>query len=470
MGHRRDLTGQTFGEWSVIGPAGNGKWHCKCSCGVEKDILTGKLTTGQTLSCGHNKLTDMIGQHFGEWEVLSYHGNMMWLCRCSCGVTREVLGRNLRNGTSTSCGHAGSTKRIDLTGQIFGELEVIEYAGDKYWWCRCSCNKIKRIHGAKLRNGMIKSCGHTSGFKNISGNRYGKLLVGKYIGDGSTGQEAEVCSYISSLNSDIQIECNKRGILSGGMELDIYIPSKRLAIEFNGNYWHSSMVRNRTYHQDKSLECEAAGIHLVNIFEYEWENEELRDKLKLYLKDLILGYENKVYARNCEIKPVSNKDEQEFLELNHLQGYINSEVSIGLWEGDRLLSVMTFGKPRFNRDFEWELLRYCTVHSTTVLGGAEKLFKYFVDEYRPKSIISYSDIGKFTGNIYKRLGMNNKGITDPGYVWVKGSEVKSRHSTQKQKLLSLGLGNYGNTEDEIMGNLGYYKIYNSGHRRYVWVP
>ena len=558
MGKRQDLTGKTFGDWSVLGFAGGGKWHCKCTCGTEKDIPTNKLTSGQTLSCGHNKIQNLVGQRFGEWEVLSYSGNMRWLCRCSCGVEREVLGKNLRDGKTTSCGHAGSLKRIDLVDKQFGDLKVLKYAGNKKWLCECSCGNKKEILGSKLRSGQVTSCGHTSGFKDLTNSRFGKLLVEKYIGDGKylcrcdcgntveirasnlrnnstnscgciketkftkeyivnilnsyksdngfyptryeiasildisygyvckiineyslqdyidnsyrSHEEREIYDYIQSLSPELQIEHNKRGVLSGNRELDIYIPSKRIAIEYNGNYWHSDKIRNKTYHQDKTLEYISLGIHLIHIFEYEWNNDIIQEKLKLYIKDLVLGYSNRVYAKNCEVRPVDSKSERQFLESYHLQGWGNSDIALGLWQSSRLLSVMTFGKPRFNGKFQWEMIRYCTLPGTTIIGGGEKLFKYFIDKYNPNSIISYSDISKFTGKIYNRLGFvtDDRFITEPSYIWVKGNDVRSRYSTQKNKLLSAGLGKYGNTEAEIMNNLGYLKIYNCGNRRYEW--
>ena len=459
MGKRQDLTGKTFGDWSVLGFAGGGKWHCKCTCGIEKDIPTNKLTSGQTLSCGHNKIQNLVGQRFGEWEVLSYSGNMGWLCRCSCGIEREVLGKNLRDGKTTSCGHAGSLKRIDLIGKQFGDLKVLKYAGNKKWLCRCSCGKEKEILGSKLRSGQVTSCGHkrhTVQELNIEGK--------------NTTNSIRIDEYIQSLSPELQIEHNKRGVLSGNRELDIYIPSKKIAIEYNGNYWHSDKIRDKTYHQDKTLECLSLGIHVIHIFEYEWNDDIIREKLKLYIKDLVLGYSNRVYARDCDIRLVDIKSERQFLDSYHLQGWGNSDVALGLWQSSRLLSIMTWGKPRFNGKFQWEMIRYCTLPGTTIIGGGEKLFKYFIDKYNPNSIISYSDISKFTGKIYNRLGFvtDDRFITEPSYIWVKGNDVRSRYSTQKNKLLSAGLGKYGNTEDEIMNNLGYLKIYNCGNRRYEW--
>ena len=131
---------------------------------------------------------------------------------------------------------------------------------------------------------------------------------------------------------------------------------------------------------------------------------------------------------------------------------------------------MTFGKPRFNNNYEWELIRLCWKAGVRVIGGAPKLFKYFKDKYNPTSIISYCDISKFNGKVYKKLGFELDGITEPTYVWVDNytGEVLSRYQTMKHKLVEQGLGTEVQTEDEIMENLGYLKIYDCGNARYIW--
>lgn len=95
---------------------------------------------------------------FDHWTVLRYAGNMKWLCRCDCGAEREVLGKNLREGRSTSCGNCkyAKTKRIDLTGKTFGEWHVDSYAGDKYWNCTCSCGRQRKVPGIALRTRVIQ--------------------------------------------------------------------------------------------------------------------------------------------------------------------------------------------------------------------------------------------------------------------------------------------------------------------------
>lgn len=179
----------------------------------------------------------------------------------------------------------------------------------------------------------------------------------------------------------------------------------------------------------------------------------------------------KIYrARELDVREITSAEASEFCNENHIQNGINSKISIGLFDNNELLSVMTFGAPRYNCEHEYELLRYCCKLGTGITGGAEKLFKFFTKAYNPKSIMTYSDITKFTGNVYTKLGFKpmKEPISTPGYVWVKGSEVLKRYQTQKHKLIESGYGDMGDTEDEIMINRGYVKVYNSGNLRLEW--
>ena len=166
---------------------------------------------------------------------------------------------------------------------------------------------------------------------------------------------------------------------------------------------------------------------------------------------------------------------KEFLEKYHLQGYIAATINLGLEYNGELVGVMTFGKPRFIVGFDYEVLRLAFKNGAVVVGGAEKLFSYFIEKTKANTVISYVDISKFTGEVYNRLGFEiskREPITQPNYVWIKPGgtrpSVLSRYKTTKEKLVQAGLDRFGNTEDEIMENLGYYKLYNCGNIRYEW--
>ena len=272
-------------------------------------------------------------------------------------------------------------------------------------------------------------------------------------------------SYETELN-DIYtnlFESNDKKILSP-YEIDLYNDDKHIGIEFNGNYWHGEKIKDKRYHQQKSLLAEDKGIFLYHIFEYEWNTK--REQIFNQLNNLLGLNQTKIYARKCVIKEVNNTEKRQFLGINHLQGDDISSIRLGLYYNDELVSLMTFVKPRFNKKYQWELSRFCSKAGCNVIGGASKLFKHFIKTYNPKSIISYSNIAHTRGNLYKTLGMTLQGISEPNYVWSNGHTVLTRYQCQKHKLLEQGY--YGETEVDIMSNRGYYRIYDCGNKVWVW--
>lgn len=529
--YKEDLTNKEFGEWKVIKYIKHGYWLCRCSCGQEKEVKGTHLLSGASKSCGHSTtgIKDLTDQKFNDWEVIKYVGHSKWLCRCSCGRVEEVLSEDLRTRHSKSCGH-NTNQFIDLTNKRFGNWVVKRYVGKLKWECECQCEKhtIQYIDSYDLRAGNTKSCGCMSHeLKMITmKNKYSEVYaqrkdnpredwqiealqnrdkmlsiiqsnneitpgeLGDILGVGIStilrtihkfklekyikiyqysSEENELYETIKNMYSGNIIR-KDRNILKG-KEIDIYIPDRRLAIEFNGNYWHSDYNKNKTYHQDKTIECIKQNIRLIHIFEYEYKD--IQDKLKMqrFLKDLLCDKQI-IYARNTQIYELNTEEERQFLEKHHLQGYVSSSIRIGLKYNEEIVGIMTFGHPRFNSNYQYELIRLCYKSGVSIVGGSEKMLKYFIEKYSITNIISYCNLSKFDGNGYLRLGFKTdiSMLTKPNYVWVESNNntVLKRYKTQKQKLLDKGLGEYGNTEDEIMRNLGYLKIYDSGNMKFTW--
>lgn len=125
----------------------------------------------------------------------------------------------------------------------------------------------------------------------------------KCSNNGISKEETELKDFLNSL--DIKIIENDRMILEG-KELDIFIPSHNIAIEYNGLYWHSEQYIDKNYHLNKTEACEAKGIQLIHIFEDEWLYKQ--DIVKSRLKNILGLTQNKIWARKCEIKIVDTKD------------------------------------------------------------------------------------------------------------------------------------------------------------------
>ena len=257
---------------------------------------------------------------------------------------------------------------------------------------------------------------------------------------------------------------HNKSILNG-KEIDLYDEEKKIGIEFNGNFWHNEYGKNKNYHQQKSLLAEEKGIFIYHIFEYEWI--EKKDKIINQLNNLLGLNQEKIYARKCIIKEVDNESKRIFLEENHLQGNDSSSIKLGLYYNNELVSLMTFVKPRFNKKYQYELSRFCSKNNCNVIGGASKLFKYFIEKYNPQSIISYSNIAHTKGKLYETLGFELDSISDPNYVWCNnGHDILTRYQCQKHKLLKQGFK--GNTEVEIMHNNGFYRIFDCGNKVWIW--
>lgn len=256
-------------------------------------------------------------------------------------------------------------------------------------------------------------------------------------------------------------------IILKGKEIDIYIPELKIGIEYNGLYWHSDLYYNNNYHLNKLKITKKEGIKLIQIFSDEWLYKQ--DIVKSRLLNIIGKTPNKIYARKCIIKEVSSKDCSIFLDQNHIQGKLGAKVRLGLYYNDELVSLMTFGNLRKNlgqssKEGSYELLRFCNKLNTTVIGGASKLFKYFINNYNPNTIISYADRRWSEGNLYYNLGFNLIGESRPNYFYInlKNTNIREgRFKYRKDILIKQGF-DHDKSEHEIMKEREYARIYDCG--------
>ena len=268
---------------------------------------------------------------------------------------------------------------------------------------------------------------------------------------------------------DLEYIKNERNILSG-LELDFYLPNYNLAIEYNGLYWHSEVFKEKKYHLNKTIGCNNNNIDLIHIFEDEWLYKP--EIVKSIINTKLDINVNKIYGRKCSIKIIDNKEAKPFLNNNHIQGKINSKVNIGLYYNEELVSLMTFGYKRISlgskhKKNEWELLRFCNKLNTKVVGGASKLFKFFINEYKPSNILYYSDNRYFNGNMYQQLGFEFVSNTVPNYFYVIKDKRYHRYNFRKDKLIKEGF-NPNKTEKEIMLERKIHRIYDCGNKKWLW--
>jgi hypothetical protein len=285
-------------------------------------------------------------------------------------------------------------------------------------------------------------------------------------------QEKELQDFIKNCIPDETIIFNNRHLVKG-FEIDIYIPSYNLAIEYNGMFFHSeNNGKGREYHLYKTTECEKQNIQLIHIFEDEWVYKQ--NIIKSKILNLLNKSKIKIYARKCIIKNIDNKTKNTFLNDNHIQGEDKSKIKLGLYYNDELVSIMTFGKLRkitgnTHECNKYELIRYSSKLNTNVIGGFSKLLKYFIKNFTPLEIISYADRRWSTGKLYEINGFNFIHNTPPNYWYMKYYKNREhRYKYRKSELYKL-LEKYlpDLSEWENMKNNKYDRIWDCGSKKYI---
>lgn len=335
--------------------------------------------------------------------------------------------------------------------KLKGQCDILEYSNYRF---KCRCIKCGHEFDIPINTGYMRLF------------RYGTKWCTNCNPPDATKSKSETAlfQYVESLVGTGNVFQSDRKVLDGA-ELDIYVPEKKIAIEFDGLYWHNELNHPGTYHLRKTEMCERAGIRLIHIFEDEWMFQQ--DIVKSRIAG-ILNKNLRVYARDCTVEEVDSKTAAEFLNSNHIQGSCVSKWRYGLFDSTfGLVALMTFGKNRFDAGIE--LLRFCTLKHLSVVGGASRLFKHFTDDHPEiDSIISYAD-RRWSGPdaFYPKLGFELEGTTRPSYYYIIGNNRHNRMEFTKKALVESGYSE-SMSEHEIMLSRKIYRIYDCGNYRYKW--
>lgn len=246
-----------------------------------------------------------------------------------------------------------------------------------------------------------------------------------------------------------------------------------ILIEINPTYTHNSTIgavfnnsksQNKplfkNYHQEKSKFAKENGFRCIHIFDWDDWNKIIN----------LLIQKNKIGARNCKIKEVSKQECDAFLNNYHLQNTCKSQkVRLGLYYNNELIQIMTFGKPRYNENYEWELLRLCSHKDYIVLGGSQKLWNHFLKNYNPHNVISYCDNSKFSGDVYESLGMKLINYGNPSCNWSKGKQKITNNLLMQRGFDQLFKTNYGKgvSNRELMIQNGWREVYDCGQSTWI---
>lgn len=284
--------------------------------------------------------------------------------------------------------------------------------------------------------------------------------------------EREIVEYISEMLPSEQVLTRVTSIIDG--ELDIFLPDRALAIEINGTFWHSELNgKGKNYHLNKLKQCESRNIRLMQFTNVEWK--EKRAIVESIITNALKATPQKINARECIIRECSREEAREFFDSNHIQGSSSAAgIFIGLIHNGTPVFMLGIGPSRYNKTYQYEIIRMCSKKMCIVRGGASKCLTYFKRTYTPVSILSYMNLqhGNASVPAYANLGFRYLHRTPPGYQYFsrKNSMVLyPRQMFQKHKLSRL-LETFDSslTEWENMKNNGYDRVWDCGNDVFVW--
>lgn len=334
-------------------------------------------------------------------------------------------------------------------------------------------NKITKQLGTDYtllsENGNTIKWRHKCGYESTSTIKNGiltNLICPSCYNINSEEINEEIFKFIRSNTS---LEVLKDVDICEELNLCVYIPELYLGIECYSieNISFNSFETNseKMMLKDKADFCEEIGIQIIQIYDYEWieKNQLIKDKLLS-----LLGMNIKIPARKCEIKEIATgKEISEFQNTQHIQGAAQASVRLGLFYNDELVALMTFGHPRFSKKYQWELIRYCS--KDIVVGGASKLFKYFIANWNPENIVSYADRRWSQAKLYKILGFSYIENSNPNYFYYKDGLRLPRYAMQKHKM-SKWLDHFdpSKTEHDNAFANGYRRVWDAGNAVLIW--
>lgn len=546
-GHGRnkpeDLTGKYFGEWYVIRKDSR-RWLCK-----NKNGALGTFTGAQLKGMSKVGATDLTGCTFGEWEVLYHTKGRMWMCRCSCGVVKEVQDYTLKAGKSKSCGHK---KTLDIIGKTFNDLTVLEYLGGKKYLCECACGNKKEVFKSNLISGSTKSCGckmkehmlnttmerhGENNSKRINNPRekwqidalaskenfiaYISKLTSELGGKPTINEistKLDVCrltirnklneynmyndTYINTINdgqssdsensiySYVQRLCKPKNYtvdrhnrkLIYPKELDIYVPDLKLAIEYNGSFYHQRNDMN--YHFNKTAMCSNLGINLMHIFDYEYSSDNDKSIIKSLLGKLIRpDLFNNIKPEDYEIKVISNSNNDKSKQIqidNFFSKYsldkrkkirYDNIVTYTAVYNNRIVAMVSFGANNQNSDM-YNIMNIAYSNDCIVHEFLKNAVNRFIRDKNPSIINASHDLSKGIVSEFDTLGFNEIGISSPEYTWANTETYDSVHMSKVNDFIEELNRAYKNgsicNEYDTMELLKYYQIYNCGRIQFKW--
>lgn len=341
----------------------------------------------------------------------------------------------------------------------------------------------KQFSNMLTDNAEIVCREHGSFFQTAVNHLAGKVGCRKCSDKKSSGEDA----LFSFVNGLVEAKSRDRTLLTGQKELDVYVPSKQLAIEYCGMYWHSlgdkeESAKNKNRHYDKYQECRKLGVRLLTLYEEEWVEHNYA--VRRLIRNALGKSRGRLMARKCELREVAAQDARAFYERYHPQGGAGNGEHFALFWNGKMVACMRFTLGANDRGAAaatrtWTLTRYAT--RITVAGAASKLFKAFLAKHKPEIVKSFSDNRFFDGGMYEKLGFALESENAPDYaVWHRKLGLKPKSHYQRRnipaRLKDVGIEDFfdpdtdSRSEADMTYLMGARRMYDCGKKRWVWTP
>ncbi len=354
---------------------------------------------------------------------------------------------------------------------------------------RIECTNVERygspnVFGSKMiREKILSDREHRTGYRYTSSNPATKAKISAICQErygvlwSCMRPECRQYTTISKINMKFSELLDSVGLKHemefniGKYSYDFHILDSNILVEINPTITHNSYLsifpstdpKLADYHLKKSQTALDSNYRCIHV--WDWDNWEA-------IIQLLLGT-NKIYARNCEVVKLDQHVTDMFVSENHISGSCKGQsLCYGLYHDTELVEVMTFGKPRYNYNYKYELLRLCSLKGTTVVGGASKLFHRFLEDNINCSVISYCDRSKFLGTVYENIGMQHKRSTPPNKIWSKGDKRVTQNLLNQRGFDQLFNANYGKhtNNEELMLEHGWLPVFDCGQLVYTYEP
>lgn len=266
-------------------------------------------------------------------------------------------------------------------------------------------------------------------------------------------KQLDLYEYVKSLASDAEL--SNRDVIAP-RELDVWVPSANLGIEFNGLYWHSDQFVSQNYHQEKHDACQEKNVTLLSVFEDEWRDKQ--DIIKGMIKHRLRLDSFVLNARETTVEIIKTPDARLFFDSAHLEGYTRSKVTFVLKDKTgQVVAGLSLREP-FHKlhASNIEVARCAVKPDHNVRGWLGKLTKASSEWARSngyKSMMTYVDSRVGIGGAYVAAGWKiDRRTKSPRFWW---TDYENRFNRFKYKADK----SRGMTQQEIADEAGVVKIF-----------